>query len=135
MDRMKEAVEYFDGEISQYNTMLDGVLSDEYRDHIIKKKRIFELARKFISSELNERRIISSELNERRIVSDRIAKICSGATFGEYSVYDDAIFPYKLITVVNFINGDILVSDLSVPENPSLVTNVNDIFIEGVDDC
>lgn len=125
MDRMKEAVAYFDEEISQYKTMLDGVLSDEYRDHIIKKKRIFELAREFISS----------ELNERRIVSDRIAKILEGATFGEYSVYDDSIFPYKLIMVVNLTNGDILVSDLSVPENPSFVTNVNDVFIEGVDDC
>lgn len=124
MDRIKEAVEFFDYEIYQYKTMLDGLLSVEYRDYIIKKKRIFELAKGFISKELNG-----------RIVSDRIDKILEGATFGEYSVYDDSIFPYKLVLVVNFTNGDILVSDLSVPDNPCFVTNVNNVFIEGVDDC
>lgn len=85
MDRMKEAVEFFDYEISQYKAMLDGVLSDEYRDYIIKKKRIFESAKELISRELN------------KIVSDRIDKILEGVTFGEYSVYDDSIFPYKLV--------------------------------------
>lgn len=66
-------------------------------------------------------------------INERLRKIRNGASFGEYSVYDDAIFPYEFLEIIDDTKGKIKVMDVSQKERPIFVTNVNDVSILEVD--
>lgn len=74
------------------------------------------------------------DVNVDTIIAFRISKIKSGSLFGEYSVYDDAIFPYGLLEVVSEETGEIIVMDMSKKNQPVFAVNVTDVYIMGVDD-
>lgn len=101
-----------------------GVLSESYREYLLKKKSYYHLA---VNS-------IKTQYLDDKIIAKRLTAIQRGLEFGERDIYSlDNYFQYRLIGVLCPNTGEIVVEDLSTKPHKKFITNVMSVYIKGVD--